>query len=144
MNDIPLTLPPGATPHGPLRRNYEIDDLEEVVNANLRERMKEAEHAELLVGEEVERVMARLKVAEVTPTIVGLQDQLEQIRAAELEKVRRRYGPFTPQQEEALEALTHGIINKIAHGPVSELRRHAADPEGVHVIDAIRKVFHLK
>ncbi len=46
---------------------YDIDDLQEVVNANLRERMKEAEHAEALVAEEVERMMARLKVAEVTP-----------------------------------------------------------------------------
>ena len=122
---------------------YDIDDLQEVVNANLRERMKEAEHAELLVGEEVERVMARLKVAEVTPTIVGLQDQLEQIRAAELEKVRRRFGPFTPQQEEALEALTHGIINKIAHGPISELRKQAADPGGMHVVSLVRKLFRL-
>ena len=49
---------------------YDIDDLQEVVNSNLRERMKEAEHAETMVAEEVDRMMARLKVAEVTPTIV--------------------------------------------------------------------------
>jgi glutamyl-tRNA reductase len=123
---------------------YDIDDLQEVVNANLRERMKEADRAEALVVEEVERTMARLKVAEVTPTIVGLQEQLEQIRAAELEKVRRRYGPFTPQQEEALEALTRGIMNKVAHGPISELRNHAGRPEGTQVIAAFRKAFHLR
>src|SRR5438876_10698933 len=73
---------------------YDIDDLQEVVNANLRERMKEAGHAELLVAEEVERMMARLRVAEVTPAIFSLQEQLEQIRAAEMEKTRRKYGPF--------------------------------------------------
>jgi glutamyl-tRNA reductase len=123
---------------------YDIDDLQEVVNANLRERMKEAEHAEALVAEEVGRMMARLKVAEVAPTIVGLQEQLEQIRAAEVKKARRKYGPFTPQQEEAVEALTRGIINKIAHGPISELRNHAGHPEGAHVIAAIRKAFHLQ
>ncbi|MBZ5725268.1 MAG: glutamyl-tRNA reductase [Acidobacteriia bacterium] len=123
---------------------YDIDDLQEVVNANLRERMKEAEHAEAMVAEEVDRWMARLKVAEVTPTIVGLQEQLEQIRAAETEKVRRKYGPFTPQQEQAIEALTRGIINKIAHGPISELRNHAGHPEGAHVIAAIKKAFHLQ
>src|ERR1019366_4079575 len=106
-------------------------DLEQVVSANLRERMKEAEHAETLVAEEVERMMARLKVAEVTPTIVGLQEQLEQIRAGEIEKVRRKYGPFTPEQEQAIEALTRGIVNKIAHGPISELRSHAGHPDGV-------------
>jgi glutamyl-tRNA reductase len=123
---------------------YDIDDLQEVVHANLRERLKEAEHAEALVTEEVERMMARLKVAEVTPTIVSLQEQLEQIRAAEIEKVRRKFGPFTQQQEQALEALTRGIINKIAHGPISEIRRHAGQPEGEHVLAAIRKAFHLQ
>ncbi|HTX37962.1 MAG TPA: glutamyl-tRNA reductase [Bryobacteraceae bacterium] len=125
---------------------YDIDDLQEVVNANLRERMKEADHAEAMVAEEVERMMARLKVAEVTPTIVGLQGQLEQIRATELDKVRRKFGPFTPEQEQALEALTRGIVNKIAHGPISELRNHAAagNPEGAQVVAFIRKAFHLQ
>jgi glutamyl-tRNA reductase len=123
---------------------YDIDDLQDVVNANLRERMKEAEHAEALVTEEVERTMARMKVAEVTPVIVGLQDQLEQIRAGEMDKIRRKYGPFTPQQEEAFDALTRGIINKIAHGPITEIRSHAGRPEGAHVIAAIRKAFHLQ
>ena len=123
---------------------YDIDDLQEVVNANLRERLKAAERAESLVEEEVERTMARLKVAEVTPTIVGLQEQLEQIRAGEIEKARRKYGPFTPEQEQAIEALTRGIVNKIAHGPISEIRNHAGHPEGAHVIAAIRKAFHLQ
>lgn len=123
---------------------YDIDDLQEVVNANLRVRMKEAERAETLVSEEVERMMARLKVVEITPTIVGLQEQLEQIRSAEIEKARRRYGPFTPQQEEALEAATRAIINKVAHGPISELRVQAGKPDGVHAVALIKKVFHLR
>jgi glutamyl-tRNA reductase len=123
---------------------YDIDDLQEVVNANLRERMKEAEHAEAMVTEEVDRMMARLKVAEVTPTIVGLQEQLEQIRAAELDKMRRKCGPLTPEMEQAIEAMTHAIMNKVAHGPISELRSHAGNPEGAHVVAAIRKAFHLQ
>src|SRR5262249_24757374 len=122
---------------------YDIDDLQEVVNANLRERMKEADHAETMVTEEVARMMARLKVAEVTPAIVGLQDQLEQIRAAEMDKVRRKFGPFTAEQEQAMEMLTRGIINKIAHGPISEMRNQAGNPEGAHVVAAIKKAFHL-
>jgi len=106
--------------------------------------LKAAERAESLVAEEVEHTLARLKVAEVTPTIVGLQEQLEQIRAGEIEKARRKYGPFTPAQEQAIEALTRGIVNKIAHGPISEIRNHAGHPEGAHVIAAIRKAFHLQ
>lgn len=123
---------------------YDIDDLQEVVNANLREREKEAQRAEVLVDEEVERMMARLKVVEITPTIVGLQDQLEQMRKAEIDKVRRKFGPFTPEQEQALEAATRGIINKVAHGPISELRVQAGRPDGAHTIAVLKKVFHLQ
>ncbi|MCL5744096.1 MAG: glutamyl-tRNA reductase, partial [Acidobacteria bacterium] len=123
---------------------YDIDDLQEVVNANLRERLKEAEHAEEIVAHEVDRMMARLKVQEVAPTIVSLQEQLELIRTAEIEKLRRKYGPLSREQEEAWDLLTRAIVNKIAHGPISELRNQAGRPDGAHVIEAIRKVFHLQ
>ena len=58
--------------------------------------------------------------------------------------MRRKFGQLTPEQEQALESLTRGIVNKIAHGPITELRQHAGRPEGVPIVDAIRRVFHLK
>jgi glutamyl-tRNA reductase len=122
---------------------YDIDDLQKVVDVNLGERRKRAALADEIIAHEVERMVARLKAREVTPTIVSLQDQLEQIRAAELDRMRGKLGPLTPQQEEALEALTRGIIGKIAHGPISELRRQAGRPNGTEVIEAIRRVFRL-
>ena len=108
------------------------------------ERRKEAEHAEHLVAEEVDRMMARLRVAEVTPTIVAFQTLLEQIGAGELEKVRHKYGPLTGQQEEALAVLTRGIINKIAHGPITELRSQAGQPESARLVAILKRVFNLQ
>ena len=89
---------------------------------------------------EVERLQAR----EVAPVIVSLQEQLEQVRRTELERMRGRFGQLTPQQEEALEALTRGIMNKIAHGPIAELRKNAGQPHGLHLVDTIRRVFRLQ
>jgi len=126
---------------------YDVDDLEGVVNSNIRERTKQAEQAEAIVLEEVERMMSRLKIEEVTPTIISLQEQLENIRASEVARSMRKMPNLTAEQQQQvearIEALTKSIVNKIAHGPISELRRNAGDPEGVQVIDAIRKVFHL-
>jgi glutamyl-tRNA reductase len=126
---------------------YDVDDLAGVVNANIKERTKQALQAEAIVVEEVERMMARLKLDEVTPTIISLQEQLEAIRAGEVARTIRRLPAMTAEQQLAieaqLEALTKSIVNKIAHGPISELRRNAGQPEGEQVIDAIRKVFHL-
>jgi glutamyl-tRNA reductase len=122
---------------------YDIDDLERVVTSNRQERAKEAEQAEAIVSLEVDRMLGRLHAREVTPTIVSLQEQLEQIRAGEVARMRSKLGALTPQQEEALEALTRGIVNKVAHGPISELRRSAGRPEGLHLVDLIHRVFRL-
>jgi glutamyl-tRNA reductase len=123
---------------------YDIDDLARVVDANRQARSREAEEAETIVAEEVERLVERLQAREVAPVIVSLQEQLEQVRRAELERVRGRFGPLTPQQEEALEALTRGIVNKIAHGPIAELRKNAGQPGGLHLADLIRRLFRLE
>jgi glutamyl-tRNA reductase len=88
-------------------------------------------------------MMSRLKAREVTPTIVSLQQQLESLRQAELEKVQGKLAALTPEQLEAVEAMTRSLINKIAHGPIAELRRQAAEPDGVAAIEVIRRVFRL-
>jgi glutamyl-tRNA reductase len=122
---------------------YDIDDLQGVVNNNIEGRKKEAERAEMIVAEEVDRMLSRLKVQEVAPAIVGIQEQFEEIRAAEVEKLRRKPGAMTVEQLEQVEALTKAIVNKIAHGPITELRRQAGDAEGGHVIEIIKKIFRL-
>ncbi|MGA3202310.1 MAG: glutamyl-tRNA reductase [Bryobacteraceae bacterium] len=122
---------------------YDIDDLDKTVQSNIAGRHQTALEAEEIIREEVDRMMQRLKTREVAPTIVSLQEQLESVRTHEIDRMRSRLGPMTPQQEEALEAITRGIVNKIAHGPISELRRTASDPAGAHLPDLIRRLFRL-
>ena len=55
-----------------------------------------------------------------------------------------RLGPLTPEQEEGLEALTRGLIAKIAHAPIAELRKQAGEPNGLQVADLIRRIFRLE
>jgi glutamyl-tRNA reductase len=122
---------------------YDIDDLQKVVETNVEGRMHSAEEAEAIIREEVERMVVRLKAREVVPTIVSLQEQLENLRASEVSRMRGKLGALTPEQEQALDALTKNIIHKIAHGPISELRRQASQPDGHFFITTIRKVFRL-
>jgi len=122
---------------------YDIDDLARVVDTNVKGRLEVAQQAEDIIHEEVERMMVRLKTREVAPTIVSLQEQLEQWRRGEIDRQRNKLGALTTQQEEAIEAITRGIVNKIAHGPISELRKQAADPSGMHVMNTIRRLFRL-
>jgi glutamyl-tRNA reductase len=123
---------------------YDIDDLQQAVAAHVADRKKEAERAEAIVVSEVERFQARLQTLDVVPTIVSLQDHLETVRQAEIDRVRGRLGALSPDQEMAVEALTRGIINKIMHTPISTLKTAARDPEATTVIDLVRKLFNLR
>jgi glutamyl-tRNA reductase len=123
---------------------YDIDDLDKTVQSNIEGRNATAIEAEEIIREEVERMMQRLKTREVAPTIISLQEQLEVVRKGEIARMRARLGPMTPQQEQAIEAITRGIINKIAHGPITELRRTASHPEHAHLSDLIRRLFRVE
>lgn len=123
---------------------YDIDDLQGVVNSNIREREREAARAEEIVQQEVDATMARLRAQDIAPTIVSLQEQLEEIRESELARATRRLGSLSVEQHEVIDLMTRSIVNKIAHGPISELRKQAGDPEGAQVVSAIRRVFRLR
>jgi len=122
---------------------YDIDDLQQAVASHVADRRKEAERAEAIVALEVDRFQARLQTLDVVPTIVSLQDHLETIRQAEIDRVRGRLGPLSPEQELAVEALTRGIVNKIMHTPISTLKSAAREAEATTVIDLVRRLFNL-
>jgi glutamyl-tRNA reductase len=123
---------------------YNIDDLQQVVSSHIGDRRKEAVRAELMVDEEVHKFEQRLMTADVVPTIVSLQQHLENLRQAELDRVRGRLGTLSPEQEMAVESLTRGIINKIMHTPITTLKSAARDPESTTVVDVVRKLFNLR
>ena len=123
---------------------YDIDDLQQAVSSHVADRKKEAEKAEAIVNSEVEKFHARLLTLDVVPTIVSLQDHLETIRQAEIDRVRGRLGTMSADQELAVEALTRGIINKIMHTPISTLKTAARDPESTTVVELVRRLFNLQ
>jgi len=123
---------------------YDIDDLQDAAASHAAERSKEAERAEKIIEDEVGRFHARVQSLHVVPAIVSLQDYVETIRQAELDRVRGRLGQLSPEQEQALEALTHGIVNKILHTPITRLKSAAAGPEVTTLIDAFKKIFNLQ
>jgi glutamyl-tRNA reductase len=129
---------------------YDIDDLQRLTEQNLKTRQDVAQQAEEIVSNEVARLEAKLRARDVTPTIVSLQEQFEAIRQDMLGRYRAPLAGLTPEQQEAMEAMTRGMINKIAHGPISEMRKQAAVAEGAEaardgeLVSAVRRIFHLR
>ena len=101
---------------------YDVDDLKQVVDANLRERAREAQRAEALVEREVAKFVARQGDVEVIPTIVSLRARLEDIRLGEVRKTLARLPDAAPETRAAIEALSTAMVNKILHAPITKLR----------------------
>ncbi len=124
---------------------YNIDDLQQVADSNRELRQQEAEHAETIVAREMENFRRRLVAQDVVPTILELQQRLEAIRAAELDKCLRKLGPISAEQRESIEMLTTQMVNKILHYPILRLKDSAAEPhERESLRETIRKIFGLR
>ncbi len=78
------------------------------------------------------------------PTIVSLQEHLENVRQAEIDRVRGRLGTLSSEQEMAIETLTRGIINKIMHTPITTLKTAARESEATTVVELVRRIFNLR
>ncbi len=122
---------------------YDIDDLQQVAAANIKHRQHEADIAERIVDDEVRRILQRLKARRAAPEIVLLNRRLEAIRRAELERYGSKLRDLSADQRQAVEALTRGIINKIAHHPIREAKRSASDPRSRITFEDFRRIFGL-
>ena len=122
---------------------YDVDDLQGVVQANLKERQKEAHRAEAIVTEEIGQFHLWLANLEVKPTIVALRRRFEEISAQELAKTFGNLKDLTDQQRRGIEAMANAIVNKTLHRPISLLKRTQNDTCGEDYVDAVRELFDL-
>jgi glutamyl-tRNA reductase len=122
---------------------YDIDDLRHVVDANIRERLREAQRAEALVEREVQKFKARLGDVEVIPTIVSLRQRLEDIGRAEVRKTLARLPDASPETRAAIEAMSASIINKILHAPITKLRESSRAGSHRSWLEVVHELFAL-
>lgn len=123
---------------------YDIDDLQQVAEAHVGDRGREAQRAEMLIEEEVARFRRRMKSLDAVPTIVALQGRVEQIRQAEIERLRGKLGHLTAEQQTAIDSLTRGIVNKILHTPISALKSVSGSERLTATAELLRNLFGIE
>jgi len=122
---------------------YNVDDLQGVVEANMKERAKEARAAEVIIDEEIENFYKWVKSLDVVPTIVALKKKIEDIRKGEVEKALSGLNGLQEKDIQVIDAMTKAIVNKIVHDPVTHLKKEANKVEGDFYIEAARRLFDL-
>jgi len=122
---------------------YNIDDLNGVVSANLEERMREAERAEVIIAQEMAAFEVWLESMEVVPTVAAIRSKAETIRQAELEKAIKRLGGLSEKELQTVDALTASIVNKMLHGPTQRLKDVASQKDGYTYVETARFLYGL-
>jgi len=123
---------------------FDMDQLEYVVQRNASGRQVAAEAAEKMVQEEVQGFRRKLMAERVVPTIVALRQRLDELCRQELEVLRKEFGPFTEDQDQALTALTSHITQRIAGSLARELKELPERQEQDVLTAAVGRLFHLE
>lgn len=123
---------------------FNVDDLKAVVAQNHESRRKMAQEAEGLLEEEVEAFDVWWRSLETVTTISCLRNKIETIREQELEKALSRLGSeFGEKHQEVIEALTRGIVNKILHDPMVQLRAQQDVEARRRCMQSLQVLFNL-
>jgi glutamyl-tRNA reductase len=122
---------------------YNIDDLKQIVDDNLERRRSEIPRAEGLVDGGVEDFWAWYSSLAVVPTIRDLRERGESLRREELDKTLRRLNHLPAEDQQAIDAMTRSLLNKLLHSPTTRLREAAGNGRGTSVLDSARYLFEL-
>ncbi len=125
--------------HGALL--YNIDDIHDKANAALDARKKSIPAVEGIIQESIAEFNNWARETEVSPTIQKLKNALEEIRKSELAKHMKN---ISPEQEEMLEVVTKGMLQKIIKLPVLQLKAACKRGEAETLIDVLNNLFDLE
>jgi len=120
---------------------YSIDDLSNIVRGNLQIRKEAVAQAEEMIATQAGNFLRWLEGRTVVPTITALHGHHDQLRAAELERVRRLLASGT-SPEQALELLARGLTNKFLHAPTQALNQ-AGDAERAELVAMFEKIYQI-
>jgi len=120
---------------------YSVDDLAAIVKDNLQIRQEAVREAEEMIATQAGSFLRWLEGRSVVPTITALHGHHEQLRAAELERVRKLLaGGLSPEQ--ALDLLARGLTNKFLHAPTQALSQ-AGDAERAELVAMFERIYRI-
>ncbi len=122
---------------------YNIDHLQDVVDANREGRRAEAMKAEEIVAEEVAAFEGWFNALEVVPTIVALREKMEGIMKGELERSASWLRRLSEEERNRVEILAASIVNKILHDPMTGLKEESREKDALPFVAAVRRLFKL-
>jgi glutamyl-tRNA reductase len=121
----------------------DMDALRRSVEDALSGRQAEVVQAQEIVGDEVERYRATARARGAAPVVSALRTRAEEVRVAEVGRLRSKRSELTDEQWEQVDAATRSVVAKLMHQPTVALKDSAGTPRGERLVEALRTLFDL-
>lgn len=120
---------------------YSVDDLQEIIEENLKSRQDAAHQAEEIIDTQVTHFMGWVRSLESISTIRAFREQAERLRdetlARALGQLERGENP-----EQVMQELARLLTNKLTHTPSVQIRQASCEGR-MEVLDVVRELFDL-
>jgi glutamyl-tRNA reductase len=120
---------------------YTVDDLDEVIQSNLRSRQEAAEQAREIIVFQVDEFLAWMRSLDAVSLIQNYREQANGIRDEVLQKAQRMLASGKPA-DEALNYLAQTLTNKLLHTPSAQLREACSNGQR-DLLEAANTLFRL-
>lgn len=124
-------------------RYFDVDDLRDVVDANLDMRRAAIPQVEGIIGEETARFAEWHRGLQVTPVITEMREWARGVASDELAKALNRLPDADEHTREMVQRMAHRLVNRLLHEPTTRLRLQAAQGNGEGYAHAVRELFAL-
>lgn len=120
---------------------YSVDDLQEVIQENMKSRQEAARQAEEIIEVQCAHFLGWLRSLDAVSTIRDFRIQADATRDDVLDKARQMLAQGK-HPEQVLEFLAHTLTNKLIHTPSAHLRQAGYDGRS-EIIRAARELLGL-
>lgn len=120
---------------------YSVDDMQGIIQENMKSREAAAEEAQDIIDEHVSQFMGWIRTRDAVPTIRGVRDWAEELKTEVTEKAQRQLAQGK-SPDDVINQLAHNLTNKLIHQPCTRLREAGFQQEE-DIIEAARHLFGL-
>ena len=121
----------------------DLDNLRDWAARGQALRAAEAQAVRNIVAEELERFTLELTARQAAPLVALLHARAEVVRIAEIDRLQKKLSSLSDEQQQAVDALTKGIVAKLLHDMSVRLKDDAGTPRGERNSAAVRDLFDL-
>jgi glutamyl-tRNA reductase len=121
---------------------YAVDDLQDIMNENLKLREQNAKIAYKIIAEFTEEFFKWLQTLSVDPLIKEIRDIAQSCSDRELQKAIKK-GYLPKEHEASMRKVLHQAFNAFLHEPTKKLKNVSELPQSDTVVQSIQLFFGL-